>query len=58
MNLNDLDLNVFIREVNYQAGDLNALMRDRRELALSTALAKIEDAARHAQWRLLELRRS
>ena len=58
MNLNDVDLNSFIREVNYQAGDLNALMRDRRELALSVALAKIEDAARHAQWRLLELRRA
>ena len=56
LSLNDLDLNAFIREVHAQATDLDALMRDRRELALSVALAKIEDAARHAQWRLLELK--
>lgn len=54
-DLNDLELGSCLTIVLYQARQINELSANRKALALAECLTKIEDAARKAQWRLLEL---
>ena len=54
-SLNDLELGNCLSVITYQARQINELTANRKALSLAECLTKIEDAARRAQWRLLEL---
>lgn len=54
-NLNDLSLGQYLNTILYQARQVNEITANRKALALAECLTKIEDAARKAQWRLIEL---
>ena len=56
MTINDAQLNEQTVEIQRQAAVIDCLTREAQSNALFVALAKIEDAARKAQWRLLELK--
>ncbi len=55
--LNDLELTHHLRVVLSQTLLINELARDGKSEALITVLSKVEDAARQAQWRLIDLTR-
>jgi hypothetical protein len=54
-NLNDLELGNYLSVLLLQARQVTELTANRRALALAECLTKIEEAARKAQWRLLEI---
>lgn len=54
---NDIELVSLTRTIHKEAAMLDRLAADRRSDALLTALAKIEDAARKAGWRVLDLQK-
>ena len=54
-NLNDLELGNYLTTVINKAREINELSANRRANALMDCLADIENAARHAQWRLLRI---
>ena len=53
--LNDLELGNYLSRLINQAREINELTANRRALALAECLTKIEDAARKAQWRLMQI---
>lgn len=57
MNMNDLELTHHLRVVLSETLRVNELARDGKSEALITVLSKVEDAARQAQWRLIDLTR-
>ena len=54
-NLNDIELGKHLTTIMLWAREINELSANRKALALAECLTKIEDAARKAQWRLVEL---
>lgn len=57
MNMNDLELTHHLRVVLSETLRVNELARDGKSEALITVLSQVEDAARQAQWRLIDLTR-
>jgi len=55
--LNDLELTHHLRVVLSQTLLVDELARDDKHEALITVLSQVEDAARQAQWRLIDLTR-
>lgn len=54
-NLNDLELSEQISAIHREQAKLDSLTANRKVSSLTQTLAKIEDAARKANWRLQEI---
>lgn len=56
MTINDLELETQTRLIHASESRLDYLTREGKRQELLTELSRLEDAARKAQWRLLDLK--